>query len=748
MMKSSKLLPSCIIVFILTSITMSSSQNNNYALQFDGIDDEVNMGFSSILDITGDITISVWYKTVSPYWGALVCNHRHISPDNGYELCSSSLYAEGGFVFFECALNDSFTGQKDRLSTNAVFNDGQWHYITAVYTPNGYSRVKIFVDGIEQTGYYHSPGVPLPAIGATPGYPFRVGAANSQAFFDGVIDEVSIWNVAWTQAEVQANMFSKVSAYEPGLVGYWSFNEGAGDTAYDYSGNGNHGAIHGATWVPSTAPTSLSFFFANPNIAYLNHPLFTSFRGTNTHFTDSTGTTNVWLSKGDATIQAHSFTVHSNFFLDAVFMIPPDVPTGLWHIHIESAIDSVINMNNGIEILSPPAIVPQSSGTSHWLKGISAVDEYHAWAVGNQGTVVMTTDGGESWAHPSSGTVNTLNAVHFVDSNTGWTVGQSGIILNTTNGGSDWTPQNSGTVNNLQSVFFNDASRGWVVGSNGTILSTTDGGTTWTPQSSGTSAWLYAVYFSDADRGWATGSSGTILRTTDGGNTWTPQSSGTLEYLFSTHFIDAVSGWAVGSGGTILKTSDGGSSWSTQTSGTSNWLRSVCFTSADTGFAVGNAGTFLMSSDGGNSWEARRSWTSNTLNGLCFADHKSGWMVGEAGTIMKMSFQGVLTSIDDGTISRSPLPQEFALLQNYPNPFNPITTIKYNLPKTSKVILKVYNLLGQEVRTLVNGVKAAGHHGVVWDGRDQFNRAVSSGVYIYSTQAGLYLQSKKMVLLK
>ncbi len=94
------------------------------------------------------------------------------------------------------------------------------------------------------------------------------------------------------------------------------------------------------------------------------------------------------------------------------------------------------------------------------------------------------------------------------------------------------------------------------------------------------------------------------------------------------------------------------------------------------------------------------------------------------------------------------LPTDFALDQNYPNPFNPSTVIGYNLPSASHVDLTVYNALGQVVRRLVDDQQSAGSYQITWDGRDQSGRQVGSGFYLYRIEAGTYVQSKKMLLLK
>lgn len=90
----------------------------------------------------------------------------------------------------------------------------------------------------------------------------------------------------------------------------------------------------------------------------------------------------------------------------------------------------------------------------------------------------------------------------------------------------------------------------------------------------------------------------------------------------------------------------------------------------------------------------------------------------------------------------------YQLSQNYPNPFNPTTTISWKLAVGSHVELAIYDLLGQRIRTLVDGNKPAGAHQAQWDGRDDRGRAVSSGVYVYQIEAGGFVQSRKMLLVR
>jgi lysophospholipase L1-like esterase len=93
-------------------------------------------------------------------------------------------------------------------------------------------------------------------------------------------------------------------------------------------------------------------------------------------------------------------------------------------------------------------------------------------------------------------------------------------------------------------------------------------------------------------------------------------------------------------------------------------------------------------------------------------------------------------------------PQEYVLQQNYPNPFNPTTQIRYELPKSGRVTLSIYNSLGQEVRRLVDREQPAGYHLATWNGRDQQGKPVPSGVYHYRLQVGDFVSTKRMVMAK
>jgi hypothetical protein len=94
------------------------------------------------------------------------------------------------------------------------------------------------------------------------------------------------------------------------------------------------------------------------------------------------------------------------------------------------------------------------------------------------------------------------------------------------------------------------------------------------------------------------------------------------------------------------------------------------------------------------------------------------------------------------------IPQAFALHQNYPNPFNPVTTINYDLPEQAHVSIMIYDIMGREIRHLVNGIQEPGFKTTIWDASNNLGEPVSAGMYLYRIQTDRFSKTMKMVLLK
>ena len=253
----------------------------------------------------------------------------------------------------------------------------------------------------------------------------------------------------------------------------------------------------------------------------------------------------------------------------------------------------------------------------------------------------------------------------------------------------------------------------------------------------------------NADSGWAVGidwdESGAILKTTDGGTTWNYQKSSLPNYLRSIHFINADTGWVVGElkygKGVILKTCDGGITWITQLN-LSEVLYSAYFLDKNNGWAAGKNGTILKTIDGGTNWIPQKNITANNLYSVYFHDRNTGWIVGREGTILKTTTGGE-TFLEEINHRKPFTPNQTILFQNYPNPFNSTTTIRFQLPSSGVVTLKLYDILGKEIESLLGGNRLAGEYEIKWQAQ-----GVPSGQYIYRLETGDFFESRKLILQK
>jgi len=333
-----------------------------------------------------------------------------------------------------------------------------------------------------------------------------------------------------------------------------------------------------------------------------------------------------------------------------------------------------------------------SSGTTEHLNSVVLVNANNGWAVGDNGIILVTADGGSSWAPQTSNVTSDLLQVTFENSTTGWVTGRSGTILSTSDGGNTWTAMTSGTNYDLFDIvqvesnkyfafgslallesnnggtswdpvptnivaipsfmdltFVND-NLGFAVGNAGAIIRTEDGGDTWNyrrrNQENKVSEWFTRVQFIDENVGWCVGETGVvpyngiIVKTTDGGDTWEPRifdadlppiAAGIDDFIF----IDSSTGWIVAAEA-IYKTTDGGFVWDKQFPLTANFLNSISFVDSANGWVVGMAGTVLRTVNGGDEWENLTDTLLNTnLFDAHFVTDSIGWVVGANGTIWK-----------------------------------------------------------------------------------------------------------------
>ena len=219
-------------------------------------------------------------------------------------------------------------------------------------------------------------------------------------------------------------------------------------------------------------------------------------------------------------------------------------------------------------------------------------------------------------------------------------------------------------------------------------------------------------------------------------------------------FTDNNNGWAVGGRLTytndgyvrnIFNTTNGGMDWNLQYQDSSlgnvqvDFL-DVQFINSNIGWVVGNNGAIFHTTDGGQQWTEQYSMINYDLKSVFFIDNNLGWLVGDYGSILKTTNGGV-SFVEENEINE--MPTDYSLTQNFPNPFNPTTKIRYSVPQSSNVIIKVFDILGNEIETLVNEEKQTGTYEIIW-----YAENLPSGVYFYQLKAGDFVETKKMLLLK
>ena len=487
---------------------------------------------------------------------------------------------------------------------------------------------------------------------------------------------------------------------------------------------------------------------------------------------------------------------------------------------------------------------PVSSGTTNNLYGIDMLASGVGYAVGDVGTILKTTDSGNTWNPLNSNTTTQLNAVYFFNDNTGIVVGVGGLILRTTDGGSNWsTIVVTDVFDQLLSVSFSGA-YGIIGGESQTILYSTDSGASWIvsqngffgggfwgaqmlnsttgfvagensifqpmvgKSTNGGLIWDWSVFyfqnnegkctdifFFDSNTGITSGAvwdgQGAIARTTNGGANWsTTLFTNVLEGM---DFPMANTGYAAGWAGSIIYTTNSGNTWTEQTTNASYYFSDIAFIpNTLTGVVVGTGGTMLRTDNGGlpvelssfaasvNENNVLLSWSTATeINNSGFNVERKGadtdweeigfvpgfgtttethsYSYNDAGLhsgtytyrLKQMDFDGSFEYSKEVEVEISN-PVSYSLTQNYPNPFNPSTKIKFTIPfvtlsevEGSLVTLKVYDILGNEITTLMNEEKPAGTYEVAFDGA-----GLTSGLYFYTLKTGSLSETKKMILLK
>ena len=381
--------------------------------------------------------------------------------------------------------------------------------------------------------------------------------------------------------------------------------------------------------------------------------------------------------------------------------------------------------------------------TQEWLTGVYLKATGEAIAVGSAGVALTTTDGGTQWSLRNTGTTASLSDVWSTTRLSSIAVGDSGLILATSDRGESWERRTSGVSFRLWSICFGDSLIGCAVGEGGGVL-TTDGGLTWPISIQSPGAYFYDVALPQPSTAVLVGipfpaGPGIILRTTDFGATWLPVLNDGGMPFFGVAFNRLGEGVAVGDNGRIVRSIDAGATWQPAASGVSQPLYDVAAAGDSAWFAAGGAGSILRSTNGGESWVLQSVPASSQLSAVSFLGPLDGFAVGTGGTMLATHTGGMVVGVREwGSVA----PARAHLAPNYPNPFNASTTIRFTVVSQQVTIVRVYDLLGQEVSTLVNGVREPGTYSELWNAS-----GVGSGVYVIRFQSGEAADSRKVMII-
>ncbi|HMS34999.1 MAG TPA: YCF48-related protein [Ignavibacteria bacterium] len=413
---------------------------------------------------------------------------------------------------------------------------------------------------------------------------------------------------------------------------------------------------------------------------------------------------------------------------------------------------SLILFSNISICFSQSGWISQQSGININLNSVKFVNTNTGWCAGENGIILLTTNGGNNWIVQISGYNGNLNDVSFLTAKIGYAAGDSGVILKTITGGTNWIRININPNNELYSVFFISETLGYAGGFRQNPINqfyrTSDGGNSW--DSVQFESNIRDILFINSATGWIASESfseanSQIYKTINSGLNWNKQFASSL-YINSLFFIDSLNGWfgaprAVLGVPNIYRTTNGGENWIPAPPWSGSEINSILFVSKLRGYAAGPNKLIQFTSDGGVIWTGQSySTNGSSYNSVDFIDSLTGWVVGDSGIILKTTTGGVITGFSN-TVSE--IPEKYFLSQNYPNPFNPVTSLGFGISNLGFVSLKIYDASGKEIKTLVNEIKQPGLYKVEFDGS-----SLASGIYFYKLESGNFIQTKRMVLLK
>lgn len=393
----------------------------------------------------------------------------------------------------------------------------------------------------------------------------------------------------------------------------------------------------------------------------------------------------------------------------------------------------------------------QASGVTTTLYSVSAVDNNVVWICGAGGKVLRSINGGTNWnLTVSPNAALDLYNILGVDANTAFVTGSNttAYVYKTVNAGANWTlvfSQVGGFMNTITKVGSNNtyAICGDPVGGRWSLFVTENSGSTWDssslyiPQAGSETGYNNSAFTigNGNNEGFYFGTNNTRIYKGINGQNWTAQPTGTQTDILTIAFYDTLNG-AAGSTTGGLYTSNGGQVWGNNpTYIGSGSINGLAFTHEGVYYTRGSSVYF--SANGYNYTAYTQTGTYTHLTKTNSISSNNIWAIRNNGGISKFT-----SSVGIIPISTQ-VPSSFSVSQNYPNPFNPSTTIKFDIVKTEKIKLIIFDALGRIVETLVNEQLQPGSYSVDWNAAQY-----PSGVYFYRLTAVNFTETKRMTLVK
>jgi len=610
--------------------TLSFSQN--YSLDFDGESDYVEVTNESAMIANSDqMTLSGWVYPRGPNADSYTQFDGFFGFRNN-EDADFYLLQLGNYKV-EARLKVPGGGEFTIVTAENSIISETWHHLALTY--NG-SNIILYIDGIEagSTGAYGqitNDAVPL-NIG-------RLIWQTTNFDLDGQVDEVSLWNLALTEQQVQDYMYADLTG-EEGLVGYWNFNEGSGDTANDVSGNDNDGLIYGATW-------STNIPFQGINIADQQI------------MEDEELMIDLSYIGETMSYDAHSDTSAVSVLIESQTLLLTPLPN--WH-GTSTITVYMTDENNQLD-------------TTSFLLTVSSVND--------PPTIAPVDD----ISIPEDGTASIFLNVTDIDSDD--------LIYNFFTG-----QQPLFNFNLVEDTLFISPFLDW----NGQVNLT--------------------IFVSDGDNSANTSFDITV----------TPVNDSPLEFgLISPTIVDTFQ---------ISSSTDETIPFTWESSFDVD--SDVTYRLTVTLDYLGN----IYTQDYENITDSSTAISTNEYAVFMTDLNLSLWNIDyvveasdEEFTVLSEAGEFILANTSL-SIASEIIPEVFALHQNYPNPFNPTTTIEFSLPQSEMVSMKVYDLTGRLIETLLNDFQNMGNHTINWDGTNQ-----SSGMYFVTLITSSGSKTQKIVLI-